>query len=482
MKARIVRRGTAIELEDRGRRTTVRAIDLAPRLGELGVGGFAGVQVAADHLVIELSGEISESVVFADLPMGGRVPRSPDLAIRRARVASCDGDAGDPLGLADNQAVICGGGRILWIGPEADLDGAGFSLCGAESIDADGALVTPGLIDCHSHPIFAGDRAGEFARRARGEDYRDIAAAGGGIRATLAPTRAASLEEHRLLATDRLRRALLAGTTTIEAKSGYDLTAEGELRLLEIALIVDALEPIDVVPTLLGAHVVPPEAGSDRAGYVAEVAEVMVPAAAERGLACAVDVYCDEGAFTLAETRTILEAGSAAGLGVKAHVGQFADLGGPQLLAELGGLSGDHLEAISSAGIEAMAAHGVVAVMLPGACVQLRQAPPPVAALRAGGVAMAVASDMNPGSSYCESLAVPMWLATTHYQMSVEEAWLGVTRHAARALGRHDIGALIAGARADLVIWDAEQPAEIPYRFGTNLAREVIKAGRRILD
>jgi imidazolonepropionase len=347
-------------------------------------------------------------------------------------------------------------------------------------VDAQARLVTPGLIDCHAHPLFGGNRAGEFSSRAEGQSYLDIAAAGGGIQATIEPTRAASFDQHVAQAAARMRRALAHGTTTSEAKSGYDLTLAGELRLCEVAWAVDALQPVDLVPTLLGAHALPPEYAhaGDREGYVRLVAEAMIPQAAERGLARSADVYCDQGAFTLDETRRILTAARAAGLHARAHVGQFADLGGAELIAELDGLSADHLENVSEAGISALAARGVVAVMLPGACVQLRLAPPPVAALRRAGVPMAVATDMNPGTSMSESLPVAMWLATTHYGMTVTEAWLGVTRLAARALGRHDIGVLGPGALADIVIWDAGSPAEIPYHYGVNLVERVIKAGR----
>ncbi len=403
---------------------------------------------------------------------------APELVVTGAGVlVTAEGSPGDPLGAIARGAVIAGGGRVLWVGREADLAGSGLDLSRARRIDAMGRLVTPGLVDCHAHPIFAGNRADEFARRARGESYREIAEAGGGIAATVRATRAASFDDHVALATARIERALAAGTTTCEAKSGYDLTVDGELRLLEIAQAVDAACAVDLVPTLLGAHALPPERAADRARFVAEVADEMVPAAAARGLARAVDVYCDEGAFTLEETRRILTAGRAAGLLVRAHAGQFADLGAPELIAELGGTSADHLEVVSPAGIAAMARAGVVAVMLPGACVQLRMQPPPVSALRAAGVAMAVASDMNPGTSMGETLPLQMWLAVTHYGMTVEEAWLGVTAHAARALGRPDVGRLSPGARADLAIWDAETPAEIPYRYDARLVHQVIKSG-----
>lgn len=400
--------------------------------------------------------------------------------------ASAAGSPGEPvtydaLGLVPGGALVCARGRVLWAGPSADLDRLGHDLTGAERIHARGRLVTPGLVDCHAHPIFAGNRANEFDRRSRGQGYQEIARAGGGIQATIGPTRAASFDQHVALTCARMARALAAGTTTCEAKSGYDLTADGELRLLEIARAVDAAQPVDLVPTLLGAHILPPEHAGDRAAYVALVADDMVPRAARDGLAAAVDVYCDQGAFTLDETRTILTAARRVGLHLRAHVGQFADLGGAELLAELGGLSADHLEQVSERGMAAMAAAGVVAVMLPGACVQLRMTPPPVAALRAAGVPMAVATDLNPGTSLCETLPVQMWLATTHYGMTVAEAWLGVTRLGARVLGRPDIGVLTPGSRADIVIWDAETPADIPYHYGANLVHRVIKDGRTVI-
>ncbi len=419
------------------------------------------------------------------------------LTTDRANASDPDGpDAA--LGLVRDAALVLRAGQVEWLGPQAELSHCGLdasALKAARRIDAGGRLVTPGLIDCHAHPIYAGNRAAEFAKRAAGVNYLDIANSGGGIRATVEPTRAASFADHLALAKARMSRALAAGTTTCEAKSGYDLRVDGELGLLAVARALDSVHPVDVSPTLLGAHVIPPEYQDDRAGYVRAVIEQMIPRAAagdagsgarpdERPpaepLAEAADVYCDEGAFTLAETRAILRAAADAGLAVRAHVGQFADLGGAQLVAELGGRSVDHLEQVSADGIAALAAHGVAAVMLPGACVQLRMDPPPVAALRSAGVALALASDQNPGTSLCETLPIQMWLATTHYGMTVSEAWLGVTRVAAQVLGRADIGRLVPGARADIALWDAEHPAEIPYRYGAALCHQVLKDGRTV--
>lgn len=392
--------------------------------------------------------------------------------VRNARVMTCD-PARPGLGLIDHAAIVIERGAISWVGPESELSS---TLAGTSTIDAHGALVSPGLVDCHTHAIFAGDRANEFALRAAGKGYLEIAAAGGGINATLGPTRAATDAALVALLEGRLDRALAGGTTTIEIKSGYDLTVAGELRLLRCIATSAARRSQRIVPTLL-AHLIPPERKADRDAFVDEFADQLVPQVASGTLATSVDVYCDEGAFTLAETTRILRAAHAAGLRVRGHVGQFADLGAAVLLAELGALSADHVEQIDDASIAALARAGTIAVMLPGACVQLRLPVPPVAKLRAAGVPMAIATDLNPGSSHCETLPIQMWLATTHYAMTVEEAWLGVTRHAAAALGVA-AGTLVAGARADLVIWNCDEPAHVPYRYGTDLVETVLVAGQ----
>jgi imidazolonepropionase len=482
----IARGGAALRVALRsGERRVLRWIDLAPLLGlpDVRRSRFRAARVADGGGRLEVDTDGSEAEPIHATDVAGVAERRPEVVVETAGVLlTCEGSAEDRLGGITGGAVVIGGGRILWVGPRADLARCGFELSSARRVDAAGALVTPGLVDCHAHPIFAGNRADEFAARAAGRSYLDIAAAGGGIASTVAATRAAALDELVALTCARLDRAVACGTTTMEAKSGYALSADGELRLLEAALAADALHPIDLEPTLLGAHALPP-GRSDRGAYLDEVVDRMIPDAAAAGLARAVDVYCDDGAFTLAEARRVLEAGRRAGLPVRAHAGQFADLGAAELVAELGGLSADHLERVSPEGIHALATHGVVAVMLPGACVQLRLDPPPVAAMREAGVAMAVASDLNPGSSLCEALPVQMWLAATHYGMTVDEVWLGVTRHAARALGRPDVGVLAPGAAADLVVWNAERPAEIPYAYGAGpaLVRSVLKAGRPVV-
>ena len=395
-----------------------------------------------------------------------------DLVIKNARVMTCD-PSRFGLGMIDRGAVAIVGGEVVWVGPEAQRPGA------TRAIDAGGRLVTPGLVDCHTHAIFAGDRANEFALRAAGKTYLEIAAAGGGIGATLGPTRSASDDELLALLSGRLDTALAAGTTTIEVKSGYDLTVAGELRLLRVIARAQQRGAPRIVPTLL-AHLVPPDRRADRSAYVIEICDQLVPQVAAEQLAASVDIYCDEGAYTLAETRSILGAAKTAGLSVRGHIGQFADLGAAELLADLAGLSADHLEHISDGGIAQLAAAGIVGVMLPGAAVQLRLPVPPVEKLRAAGVALAIATDLNPGSSYAEELPLQMWLATTHYGMTVEEAWLGVTRHAAKALRLAKVGTIQAGGPADLVVWACDDPATVPYRYGSaaRLVETVYAGGR----
>ncbi|HEY0481490.1 MAG TPA: imidazolonepropionase [Kofleriaceae bacterium] len=397
-----------------------------------------------------------------------------ELVIHNARVMTCD-PSRLGLGMIDHGAIALSGPAIRWVGAEADRPR------GERELDAGGRLITPGLIDCHTHAIFAGERANEFGMRAAGKSYLEIARAGGGIAASLGPTRASS--EGALIAglRDRLDIALAAGTTTIEVKTGYDLTVEGELRLLRCIAAAAATRSQRVVPTLL-AHLVPPERTGARDAFVAELCDRLIPQAAEARLATSVDAYCDEGAFTLAETRAIFSAARTAGLGVRGHAGQFRDLGAAELIGELGGRSADHVEQISDAGIAALARAGTVAVMLPGACIQLRLPVPPVERLRHAGVALAVASDLNPGSSYCETLPIQMWLATTYFGMTVEEAWLGVTRHAAAALGLSGAGTLTRGARADAILWGCDDPAHVPYRYGaaTRLIDAVFVAGERL--
>lgn len=381
---------------------------------------------------------------------------------------------GNPLGLIKNGAMVIKDTQVAWSGSSANLPAEFLKL---ERKSAEGRLVTPGLIDCHAHPIFAGNRSNEFEMRSKGESYLEIQKAGGGIMATLEPTRNASFEDHVSLMMSRIQEASLWGTTTLEAKTGYDLTVEGELRCLRVAQEVQSKTPITISPTLLGAHLIPPEFKNDRTHYVDLVCNEMIPRAAQKRLCNAVDVYCDQNAFSLAETKLIFEAAIKNKLPFKAHMGQFADLGGPELLASMGGLSADHLERISEQGIQAMASAGSVAVLLPGACVQLAMTPPPTELFRKAGVSMAIASDLNPGSSHSSNLPLAMWLAVTHYKLTVNEVWLGVTGTAAKALGLSSKGHLKPGFDADYVLWDAEAPSDIPYSFGKNCTHSVFAKG-----
>ena len=377
-----------------------------------------------------------------------------------AAVMTCD-PARPGLGLVEGAAVVIEDGRVVSVGPAA----------GGERLDARGGLVTPGLCDAHAHPIFAGERAAEFALRAEGKGYLEIAAAGGGIASTVGATRAASDDELVALALPRLARALAHGTTTMECKNGYALDVDGELRLLDLVPRLAAAQPVALVPTML-AHNVP--AGVDREAFVETWVRGVGRAA---GRAHAIDIYCDQGAFTLDEARRILGAGRAAGLAVRGHAGQFADIGAAGLIAELGGFTADHLEQVSDDQARLMAAAGTVATLLPGACVQLRLPPPPVARLRAAGCRFALGTDLNPGSSLSESLPLQMWLACTHLGLTVDEAWLAVTRVGAEAAGRPEAGRLVPGAPADLVVWDVADHRMVPYHYGVNLVRQVVAGG-----
>jgi imidazolonepropionase len=477
--ATLVCSGTAVDLKSEdGQKKRLLYSELAQAVGHAPWNArqplpkLSGIKLEGEELHWELDGRA------ATVALDDALFVAPPRVLHNAALLTCEGP---DLGWNPRGAVIIREGKIAWVGSEDELAGCGVEQADAVRYDLQGQLLTPGLVDCHAHPLFAGERAGEFARRARGDHYLDIAKEGGGIKATVNPTRAASVEELVALCARRMEDALAWGTTTMEAKSGYDLSVEGELRLLRVAAMVHSLQKVELMPTLLGAHALPAEFANDRKGFLDSVIDKMIPRAASQGLARAVDVYCDEGAFTLEETRAILERAKSEGLPVKAHIGQFADLGGAQLLAELGALSGDHLEQVSQEGMQAMAKAEVVATMLPGACVQLKMAPPPVAELREAGVRMALASDLNPGTSHSETLSLPMWLATTHFSMTVEEAWLGVTRNAAIALGREDIGSIAVGKQADLVVWDAESYAEIPYHFGVNLVQRVLKRGHEVV-
>jgi len=381
-----------------------------------------------------------------------------------------------PYGAIRDGAIAAKDGRIAWVGARADLPGAPESL--ARDVRAcDGAWITPGLVDCHTHLVFAGDRAREFELRLEGASYEEIARAGGGIASTVAATRAASVDDLVAAATPRLAALLRGGVTTVEIKSGYGLDLETELRMLTAAARLG--ERVRVQRTFLGLHALPPEFAGDRAAYVQLVADMMIPAVAAAGAADAVDAFCEGIGFTAEETDIVFAAARAHGLDVKLHAEQLSDLGGAALAARHKALSADHLEWLSDEGIAAMSAAGTVAVLLPGAFYALRETKlPPIDKLRAAGVPLALATDCNPGTSPLVSPLLAMNMACTLFRLTPEEALAGMTREGARALGLQDeIGTLEAGKAADLAIWRIAEPAELCYWIGADLLRERVFAG-----
>jgi imidazolonepropionase len=397
-----------------------------------------------------------------------------DRLWRRARLATMAGGA-DGTGRIEAGAVACRDGRIVFAGPEADLPG---DLRAGETIDCEGRWITPGLVDCHTHLIFAGDRSDEFERRLAGESYADISRSGGGIAATVRATRAASEDELVARALPRLDALLAEGITTIEVKSGYGLDRDAELRSLRAARRLESERDVTVLTTYLGAHAVPP--GGDRAEYLRLVRDEVLPAVAAEGLADAVDAFHEGIAFTADETAGVFEAARALGLPVKLHADQLADNGGAALAARFSALSADHLEYTNEDGAAAMGRAGTVAVILPGAFYVLKETRrPPVEAFRRHGVQMAVATDLNPGTSPIASLRLCAHMACTFFGMTVPEALLGMTRHAAAALGRGDeIGTLEPGKFCDLAVWDVEHLAQIVAWIGPAPLHARIRRGR----
>lgn len=389
-------------------------------------------------------------------------------------------DSGVAYGAIEHAALGWKDGSIVFAGARAALPARAESL--AKHVESmAGAWITPGLIDCHTHLVFGGTRAAEFEQRLNGATYEQIARSGGGIAATVKATR--TLDDASLLAQSipRARALLRDGVTTIEIKSGYGLDLDNEMKMLRVARMLGAQLGVGVRTTFLGAHALPPEYGGRQGDYVDHLCAIMLPAIARSGLADAVDAFCENIAFTPAETRRVFAAARALGLPVKLHADQLSDLGGAALSAEFDGLSADHIEHTSIDGVRAMAAAGTVAVLLPGAFYALRDTQlPPIAALRECGVAMAVASDLNPGTSPLLSLRLAMNMACTLFRLTPEEALRGTTLHAARALGLADRGRLAPGLRADFVVWDIERLADLCYWIGGSLARRVVIGGEVI--
>ncbi len=400
-----------------------------------------------------------------------------DGLVLNARLATFAGVHG--YGLIEHAALAWRRGRIVWLGPTAQLPRDCMDLR-ANALDAKGALVTPGLIDAHTHLVFAGDRADEFEQRLQGAGYEAIARAGGGIMATVRATREADEDALLAAAQPRAQALLHEGVTTLEVKSGYALTCEGEARMLRAARRLGDLLGIDVRCTLLALHALPPEYARRRSAFVDAVCTEWLPRLHALGLPDAVDAFCEDIGFSAAETRQVFIAARALDLPVKLHADQLSNLHGAALAAEFGALSADHLECTDAAGVAAMAAAGTVAVLLPGSFYALRETrQPPVAALRAAGVPMAVATDLNPGTSPLRSLRLAVNMACTLFALTPEEALRGVTVHAARALGLADRGRLAPGLRADFVLWDAATPAELAYWMGGTLAAAVYSLGMR---
>lgn len=381
-----------------------------------------------------------------------------------------------PYGAIEDGALAVKDGRIAWIGAEADLPHRDALAL----IDGGGGWLTPGLIDCHTHLVFGGDRAAEFEQRLSGVSYEEIARAGGGIASTVAATRRSPARELLASARRRLDALRAAGVTTVEIKSGYGLDDQTEIRMLEVARALGAEPGIDVVTSFLGAHALPREFAADRAGYLDLICDRVLPEVAARGLADAVDAFCEGIAFAPAEVARVFEAARRHGLPVKLHADQLSDLGGAALAARFGALSADHLEYTSDDGVRAMAAAGTVAVLLPGAFHTLRETrKPPVQAFRDHGVPIALATDCNPGSSPLLSPLIVLNLGCTLFGLTPEEALAGMTRNAARALRLVDRGVLDVGMRADLALWRIGRPAELSYWLGWTPLEVVLKDGER---
>ena len=385
-----------------------------------------------------------------------------DRLLIDCHVATTVAASGDPLGVIANAAIGISDGRIVRVGKRTEL--AGFRA--KEVVALGGAWVTPGLVDCHTHLVFAGTRATEHAMRRAGATYEQIAKAGGGIASTVAATKAASADDLREQSYRRLHALMAGGVTTVEIKSGYGLDTASEIRLLNTAAAIGRDEPVRIVPTLLAAHALP--AGMDREAYVRMIVEEMIPAVAKAGLAASVDAFCESIAFTPTEVERIFTAARANGLPVRLHAEQLSNQNGAALAAKYKALSADHLEHLDAAGAKAMAAAGTVAVLLPGAFYALQETrKPPVQMLRDAGVPIAIATDCNPGTSPLLNPQLAMNMACTLFGLTPEEAIAGMTINAARALGlAHDIGSVEAGKAADLCVWRIDELAELGYWIG----------------
>ena len=409
--------------------------------------------------------------------MASRHDTAPPATVwRNARLATLVENS-PGLGIIEPGAIAAVEGGIAFAGPEADLP---RTQAGARVIDCEGRWITPALIDCHTHLVHAGNRAREFEMRLEGASYEEIAVAGGGILSTVRATRAASEDQLMRESLPRLDALIAEGVATVEVKSGYGLNLDAERKTLRVARRLAEERDITVQATFLAAHALPPEFANDRAGYIALVADEILPALADEGLIDAVDGFCERIAFTPDEIARVFSAARRLNLPVKLHAEQLSNSGGAILAAEFGALSADHLEYLDEKGVAAMARAGTVAVLLPGAYYTLRETEaPPVESLRRHGVPIAVATDANPGTSPMTSILLALNMAATLFRLTVDECLIGATRNAARALGlSRQVGALEGGKSADLAIWDIERPAELVYRLGFNPLHQRVWKGR----
>ena len=395
-----------------------------------------------------------------------------ELLLTDARIATMRAGAAD-YGVIKDGAIALGDGKIVWIGPQSELP----ENAAASTRSLDGHWITPALIDCHTHLVFAGDRSGEFEQRLRGTSYEDIARAGGGIMSTVRATRDASADALYAAALPRVQSLAAEGVGTIEIKSGYGLNIESELKMLAVARRLGEATDVSVRTTLLAAHTVPPEFRDNADAYVDLICDELLPEVVAGNLADAVDAYCETIAFSPEQVARLFERATALGLPVKLHADQLSDGGGAALAAQFRALSADHLEYTSAAGVDAMAEAGAVAVLLPGAFLTLGETQvPPINALREKNVPIAIASDCNPGTSPICSLRIGMMLATRLFKLTPEECLAGTTRVAAQALGLDDRGTLEVGKRADIAIWDVSHPRELAYWIGTPQLTELLLA------
>jgi imidazolonepropionase len=402
------------------------------------------------------------------------------LTLRSDQKGPRTGEYMEDLGIIEDGAVAVSDGKIVAVGKTHEVLDQVKIDAKTKVIDAKDKVVLPGFVDCHTHPVFAATREAEFEMRVKGRPYQEIAAAGGGIKSSVTTLRATSKEELIQLALTRLDRMMSYGTTTIEAKSGYGLSLEDEIKMLEVIKELNRLHPIDLIPTFLGAHELPEEYKERREEYIQLIVEKMIPEVARRKLAVFCDIFCEKGVFNIEESRKILSAAKNHGLKLKLHADQLTALGGAKLAAEMGAVSADHLEFIDDEGIEMMKQAGVIGVLLPGACFGLGVTEyPPARKMIDQGLPVALATDFNPGSSFTESMPIILSMACLMMKMSPAEAVVASTINSAYAADKaEEAGSIKKGKKADLVIWNVRDYREIPYHYGVNLVDQVIKDGK----